>query len=79
MTLYADFFKEGNFCLPMTKFFWGNSFLIWNTYLSDQRFGPTSCDPFELTCRAQRLVLMVDIFNVSYYVSYTISFYLFNS
>ncbi|MFS7889181.1 hypothetical protein Hanom_Chr00s000003g01603951 [Helianthus anomalus] len=79
MTVYAAYFKEGNFCLPMTKFF-GEVLSRYGLYSSQiNSLGLPHVTHFEFIYRAQRLNPSVDMFNVFYYVSYTDNFYPFNS
>ncbi|MFS8024104.1 hypothetical protein Hanom_Chr16g01459321 [Helianthus anomalus] len=71
MTLYAAFFREGNFRLPMMKFI-GEVLTRYGLHISQiNANGLLRVTHFEFIFRAQRLVPAVDMFNVFYYVTYT--------
>ncbi|KAJ0620959.1 hypothetical protein HanIR_Chr01g0003251 [Helianthus annuus] len=66
MTLYAAFFREGNFRLPMTKFF-GEIFTRYSLHISKiNALGLPRVTHFEFICRAQKLVPSVEMFNMHY-------------
>ncbi|KAJ0804961.1 hypothetical protein HanPI659440_Chr02g0044091 [Helianthus annuus] len=78
MTLYAAFYREGNFRLLMTKFF-GEILSRYGLHISQiNTLGLPRVTYFEFICRAQWLVPKIDMFNIFYYVSYTGGCYLFN-
>ncbi|MFS7994542.1 hypothetical protein Hanom_Chr12g01107281 [Helianthus anomalus] len=79
MTLYADFFREGNFCLPMSKFI-GEVLTGYGLHISQiNALGLPRVTHFEIICRAQKIEPTFEKFNVFYYVTYTGGFYSFNS
>ncbi|KAM0008112.1 hypothetical protein Hdeb2414_s0121g00803081 [Helianthus debilis subsp. tardiflorus] len=79
MTLYADFFWEGNFCLPMSKFI-GEVLIGYGLHISQINvLGLPRITHFEFICRAQKIEPTFEKFNVFYYVTYTGGFYSFNS
>ncbi|KAF5798427.1 hypothetical protein HanRHA438_Chr07g0303251 [Helianthus annuus] len=79
MTLNVALFREGNFCLPMTKFL-GEVLTKYGLHISQiNALGLPWVTHFEFICRAQRLILTVKMVNVFYYVTYTGGFYSFNS
>ncbi|KAF5807148.1 hypothetical protein HanXRQr2_Chr05g0230301 [Helianthus annuus] len=63
----------------MTKFF-GEVLSRYGLHISQiNTLGLPRVTHFEFICRAQRLIPLVDMFNVFYYVSHTGGFYSFNS
>ncbi|KAM0056030.1 hypothetical protein Hdeb2414_s0006g00214991 [Helianthus debilis subsp. tardiflorus] len=79
VTLYADFFREGNFRLPMTKFT-GEVLTNYGLHISQiNALGLPRLTHFEFICRANRVVPTFEKFNVFYFVSYTSGLYSFNS
>ncbi|MFS8033999.1 hypothetical protein Hanom_Chr17g01576071 [Helianthus anomalus] len=67
MTLYAAFFREGNFRLSITKFF-GEVLSRYGFHISQiSALGLPRVTHFEFIFRAQRLIPLVDMFNVFYY------------
>ncbi|KAJ0539826.1 hypothetical protein HanHA300_Chr08g0290911 [Helianthus annuus] len=79
MALYASFFWEGNFRLPMMKF---TSEVLTNYGLHISQInalGLPRITHFEFICRANRIEPTIEKFNVFYFVSYTGGFYSFNS
>ncbi|MFS7937468.1 hypothetical protein Hanom_Chr05g00427911 [Helianthus anomalus] len=79
ISLYAEFFKEGNFWLPMTKF--TNEILThYGIHISQVRImGMPRITHSEFICRAQNLVPTFEIFNIFYYVSTNAGFYSLNA
>ncbi|KAM0036559.1 hypothetical protein Hdeb2414_s0014g00427821 [Helianthus debilis subsp. tardiflorus] len=79
LTLYADFLREGNFRLPMTKFT-GKVLTNYGLHISQvNALGLPRITHFEFICRANRVEPTFEKFNVFYFVSYTGGFYYFNS
>ncbi|MFS7922017.1 hypothetical protein Hanom_Chr03g00243681 [Helianthus anomalus] len=79
ITLYVDFFQEGNFRLPMSKFV-GEVLTGYGIHISQiNALGLHRITHFEFICRAQRIVPTFEKFNVFYYVTYIGGFYSFNS
>ncbi|KAJ0435245.1 hypothetical protein HanIR_Chr17g0891201 [Helianthus annuus] len=79
MTLYVDFFWEGNFRLPMSKFI-GELLTGYGLHISQiNTLGLPQITHFEFICRAQRIEPTFEKFNVFYFVTYTGGFYSFNS
>ncbi|MFS7921261.1 hypothetical protein Hanom_Chr03g00234711 [Helianthus anomalus] len=79
MSLYADFFREGNFRLPMSKFI-GEVLTGYALHISQiSALGLPRVTHFEFICRANRVEPSFNKFNVSYFVTYTGGFYSFNS
>ncbi|MFS7994922.1 hypothetical protein Hanom_Chr12g01111781 [Helianthus anomalus] len=79
ITLYAAFFREGNFRLPMTKFTW-EVLTNYGLHISQiNALGLPQITHFEFICRTNRIEPTFDMFNVFYYVSYTGGFYSLNS
>ncbi|KAF5767230.1 hypothetical protein HanRHA438_Chr14g0631851 [Helianthus annuus] len=79
MTLYADFFREVNFRLPMSKFI-GDVLTGYGLHISQiNALGLPRITHFEFICLAQRVEPTFEKFNVFYYVTYTGGFYSFNS
>ncbi|MFS7921991.1 hypothetical protein Hanom_Chr03g00243401 [Helianthus anomalus] len=79
ITLYADFFRDGNFRLPMSKFV-GEVLTGYGIHISQiNALGLHRITHFEFICRAQRIVPKFEKFNVFYYVTYIGGFYYFNS
>ncbi|KAF5795908.1 hypothetical protein HanXRQr2_Chr08g0345191 [Helianthus annuus] len=79
ITLYAAFFREGNFRLPMTKF---TAAVLKNYGLHISQInalGLPRVTHFEFICRAGRIEPTFEMFNVFYTVTYTGGFYSFNS
>ncbi|KAL9999808.1 hypothetical protein Hdeb2414_s0460g00898561 [Helianthus debilis subsp. tardiflorus] len=79
IALYAAFFREGNFRLPMTKF---TTEVLTNYGLHISQInalGLPRLTHFEFICKANRLEPTLEMFNVFYNVSYTSGFYSFNS
>ncbi|KAJ0796161.1 hypothetical protein HanPI659440_Chr04g0158981 [Helianthus annuus] len=79
ITLYAAFFREGNFRLPMTKF---TAAVLKNYSLHISQInalGLPRVTHFEFICRASRIEPTFEMFNVFYTVTYTGGFYSFNS
>ncbi|MFS7907149.1 hypothetical protein Hanom_Chr01g00067871 [Helianthus anomalus] len=78
MALYADFFREGNFRLLMSKFV--EVLTGYGLHISQiSALGLPRVTHFEFICRANRVDPTFDKFNVFYFVSYTGGFYSFNS
>ncbi|MFS7888808.1 hypothetical protein Hanom_Chr00s000002g01599421 [Helianthus anomalus] len=79
IVLYAAYFREGNFRLPMTKF----TDEVWTNYslhISQiNALGLPRNTHFEFICRATHIEPTFEMFNVFYFVSYTGGFYSFNS
>ncbi|KAJ0801047.1 hypothetical protein HanPI659440_Chr03g0112311 [Helianthus annuus] len=79
ITLYAAFFREGNFRLPMTKFT-ANVLTNYGLHISQiNALGLPRVTHFEFICRANRVEPTFEMFNVFYMVTYTGGFYSFNS
>ncbi|KAJ0770443.1 hypothetical protein HanPI659440_Chr07g0257481 [Helianthus annuus] len=79
VTLYADFFREGNFRLPMTKFT-GEVLTNYGLHISQiNALGLPRLTHFEFICRANRVEPTFEKFNVFYFVTYIGGFYSFNS
>ncbi|KAJ0716552.1 hypothetical protein HanPI659440_Chr13g0513991 [Helianthus annuus] len=79
IALYAAFFREGNFRLPMTKFT-GEVLTNYGLHISQiNALGLPRITHFEFICRANRIEPTFEMFNVFYFVSYTGGFYSFNS
>ncbi|KAJ0931600.1 hypothetical protein HanPSC8_Chr04g0163661 [Helianthus annuus] len=79
MTLYAAFFREGNFRLPMTKF---TAAVLKNYGLHISQvnaLGLPRVTHFEFIYRASRIEPTFEMFNLFYTVTYTGGFYSFNS
>ncbi|MFS8024525.1 hypothetical protein Hanom_Chr16g01464281 [Helianthus anomalus] len=77
--LYAAFFREGNFRLPMTKLT-AEVLTNYGLHISQvNAFGLPRVTHFEFICRANRIEPTFEIFNVFYMVTYTGGFYSFNS
>ncbi|KAJ0644842.1 hypothetical protein HanOQP8_Chr16g0616911 [Helianthus annuus] len=79
ISLYAAFFWEGNFCLPMTKF---TADVLRNYGLHISQLNALRVPHvthFEFICRANRVEPTFEMFNVFYMVTYTGGFYSFNS
>ncbi|KAJ0606811.1 hypothetical protein HanHA89_Chr03g0089361 [Helianthus annuus] len=79
ITLYAAYFREGNFRLPMTKF---TAEVLTNYGLQISQInalGLPRLTHFEFICRVNRIEPTFEMFNVFYFVSYTSGFYSFNS
>ncbi|KAM0024228.1 hypothetical protein Hdeb2414_s0022g00613301 [Helianthus debilis subsp. tardiflorus] len=77
--LYAAFFREGNFRLPMTKFT-AEVLTNYGLHISQiNSLGLPRLTHFEFICKANRLEPTFKMFNVFYNVSYTNGFYSFNS
>ncbi|KAF5789816.1 hypothetical protein HanXRQr2_Chr09g0375671 [Helianthus annuus] len=79
MTLYADFFWEGNFRLPMSKIV-GDVLTGYGLHISQiNALGLPWITHFDFICRAQRIEPTFEKFNVFYFVTYTGGLYSFNS
>ncbi|KAJ0941970.1 hypothetical protein HanPSC8_Chr03g0086371 [Helianthus annuus] len=79
IALYVAYFREGNFCLPMTKFT-GEVLTNYGLHISQiNALGLPRITHFEFICRANRIAPTFEMFNVFYFVSYTGGFYSFNS
>ncbi|KAF5773757.1 hypothetical protein HanRHA438_Chr13g0602941 [Helianthus annuus] len=79
MTLYAAFFRESNFRLPMLKFL-GEVLTRYGMHISQvNALGLPRVTHFEFICRAHKIEPTFKMFNVFYYVTYTGGFYSFNS
>ncbi|KAM0039630.1 hypothetical protein Hdeb2414_s0012g00384241 [Helianthus debilis subsp. tardiflorus] len=79
MTLYADFFREGNFRLPMSKFI-GEVITSYGLHISQiNALGLPRITHFEFVCRANRVEPSFEKFNVFYFITYTGGFYSFSS
>ncbi|KAM0056871.1 hypothetical protein Hdeb2414_s0006g00223521 [Helianthus debilis subsp. tardiflorus] len=79
LTLYAAFFREGNFRLPMTRFT-AEVLKNYGLHLSQiNAIGLPRITHFEFVCRANRVDPTFEMFNIFYSVSYTSGFYFFNS
>ncbi|KAJ0792536.1 hypothetical protein HanOQP8_Chr01g0019101 [Helianthus annuus] len=79
IALYAAFFREGNFRLPMTKFT-AEVLTNYGLHISQiNALGLPRVTHFEFICRANRVEPTFEMFNVFYSVSYTGGFYSFNS
>ncbi|KAJ0703892.1 hypothetical protein HanPI659440_Chr14g0556521 [Helianthus annuus] len=77
--LYADFFREGNFRLPMSKFI-GEVLTGYSLHISQINcLGLPRLTHFEFICRANRVEPTFEKFNTFYFVTYTGGFYSFNS
>ncbi|KAJ0588278.1 hypothetical protein HanRHA438_Chr04g0170101 [Helianthus annuus] len=79
IALYAAYFREGNFRLPMTKFT-AEVLTNYGLHISQiNALGLPRLTHFEFICRANRIETTFEMFNVFYFVSYTSGFYSFNS
>ncbi|KAJ0754037.1 hypothetical protein HanPI659440_Chr09g0342491 [Helianthus annuus] len=79
IALYAAFIREGNFCLPMTKFT-VEVLTNYGLHISQiNALGLPRLTHFEFICKANRIEPTFEMFNVFYNVSYTGGFYSFNS
>ncbi|KAJ0691238.1 hypothetical protein HanOQP8_Chr11g0426821 [Helianthus annuus] len=79
IALYAAFFREGNFRLPMTKFT-AEVLTNYGLHISQiNAMGLPRLTHFEFICKANRIEPTFEMFNVFYNVSYTGGFYSFNS
>ncbi|MFS7996428.1 hypothetical protein Hanom_Chr12g01129871 [Helianthus anomalus] len=79
MTLYADFFREVNFRLPMSKFI-GEVLTGYGLHISQiNALGLHRLTHFEFICRANRVEQTFEKFNTFHFVTYTGGFYSFNS
>ncbi|KAJ0805360.1 hypothetical protein HanPI659440_Chr02g0049081 [Helianthus annuus] len=76
ISLYAAFFREGNFRLPFTAEALTNHGLHISQITA---LGLPSVTHFEFICRANRVEPTFEMFNVFYMVTYTGGFYSFNS
>ncbi|KAJ0617594.1 hypothetical protein HanHA89_Chr02g0043561 [Helianthus annuus] len=77
--LYATFFREGNFRLPITKF---TAAVLRNYGLHISQINAIELPRithFEYVCRACRVEPTFDMFNVFYSVTYTNGFYSFTA
>ncbi|KAL9998017.1 hypothetical protein Hdeb2414_s0583g00919461 [Helianthus debilis subsp. tardiflorus] len=79
MTLYADFFREGKFRLPMSKFI-GEVLTGYGFHISQiNALGLPRLTQFEFIYHANRVEPTFEKFNTFYFVTYTGGFYSFNS
>ncbi|KAJ0447969.1 hypothetical protein HanRHA438_Chr17g0818761 [Helianthus annuus] len=79
MTLYAEFFREGNFRIPRSKFI-EEVLTCYGLHISQiNTLGLPQLTHFEFICRANRIEPTFEKFNVFYFVTYTGGFYSFNS
>ncbi|KAM0040911.1 hypothetical protein Hdeb2414_s0011g00359911 [Helianthus debilis subsp. tardiflorus] len=79
MSLYAHFFREGNFHLPMSKFI-GEVLTGYGLRISQiNALGLPRITHFEFIFRANRVEPCFEKFNVFYFVTYTSGFYSFSS
>ncbi|KAF5766060.1 hypothetical protein HanRHA438_Chr15g0723131 [Helianthus annuus] len=79
ISLYAAFFREGNFRLPMSRLL-GEVLTRYGIHVSQvNALGLPRVTHFEFICRAQKIEPTFEMFNVFYYVTYTGGFYSFNS
>ncbi|KAJ0879816.1 hypothetical protein HanRHA438_Chr10g0455891 [Helianthus annuus] len=79
MTLYAAFFREGNFRLPITKFT-ASVLRNYGLHISQiNAIGHPRITHFEFVCMANRVEPTFAMFNVFYSVTYTNGFYSFNA
>ncbi|MFS7962328.1 hypothetical protein Hanom_Chr08g00725371 [Helianthus anomalus] len=79
ITLYAEFFREGNFCLPMSKFI-GEVLTGYGLHISQiNSLGLPLLTHFEFIFRTNRIEPTFEKFNIFYFVSYNGGFYSFNS
>ncbi|MFS7968366.1 hypothetical protein Hanom_Chr09g00796581 [Helianthus anomalus] len=70
MTLYADFFWEGNFRLPMSKFI-GEVLTGYGLHISQiNAMGLPRLTHFEFICRANRVEPSFKKFNTFFFVTY---------
>ncbi|MFS7968361.1 hypothetical protein Hanom_Chr09g00796531 [Helianthus anomalus] len=70
MTLYADFFREGNFSLPMSKFI-GEVLTGYGLHISQiNALGLPHLTHFEFICRAKRVEPSFKKFNTFFFVTY---------
>ncbi|KAF5797057.1 hypothetical protein HanRHA438_Chr08g0371211 [Helianthus annuus] len=79
ITMYATFFREGNFRLPMAKFT-GEVLSNYGLHISQiNALGLPRITHLEFICRANRIEPTFEMFTVFYIVSYIGGFYSFNS
>ncbi|KAJ0622338.1 hypothetical protein HanIR_Chr01g0018881 [Helianthus annuus] len=79
LTLYAAFFREGNFRLPITKFT-ASVLRNYGLHISQiNAIGLPHITHFEFVCRAHRIDPTFEMFNVFYSVTYANGFYSFNA
>ncbi|MFS7954998.1 hypothetical protein Hanom_Chr07g00637261 [Helianthus anomalus] len=79
MTLYVDFFRDGNFRLPMLKFI-GEVLIGYGLHISQiNTLGLPRITHFEFIYRAQRIEPTFEKFNIFYFVTHTGGFYSLNS
>ncbi|MFS7937188.1 hypothetical protein Hanom_Chr05g00424701 [Helianthus anomalus] len=79
IALYAAFFREGNFRLPMMKFT-AEVLTNYGLHISQiNALGLPRLTHFEFICKSNRIKSTFEMFNVFYNVSYTGGFYSFNS
>ncbi|KAJ0641010.1 hypothetical protein HanLR1_Chr16g0622261 [Helianthus annuus] len=79
MTLYAAFFREGNFRLPITKFT-ASVLRNYELHISQiNAIGLPRITHFEYVCRAYRIEPTFEMFNVFYSVTYASGFYSFTA
>ncbi|MFS8007469.1 hypothetical protein Hanom_Chr14g01261341 [Helianthus anomalus] len=78
IALYAAYFREGNFHLPMMKFTAKVS-TKYGLHISQiNALGLPRLKHFEFICKANHIDPTFEMFNVFYFVSYTSGFYPFN-
>ncbi|KAM0043724.1 hypothetical protein Hdeb2414_s0010g00344611 [Helianthus debilis subsp. tardiflorus] len=79
MSLYADFFRESNFRLSMSKFI-GEVLISYCLHISQiSALGLPRITHFEFICQANRVEPSFEKFNVFYFVTYIGGFYSFSS
>ncbi|MFS7938065.1 hypothetical protein Hanom_Chr05g00435121 [Helianthus anomalus] len=79
MALYADFFREGNFRLPMSKFI-EEVLTGYGLHISQiNALGLPRLTHFEFICWANHVEPSFEKFNTFYFVTYTGGFYSFSS
>ncbi|KAM0016869.1 hypothetical protein Hdeb2414_s0028g00701551 [Helianthus debilis subsp. tardiflorus] len=79
ITLYAAFFREGNFRLPITKFT-ASILRNYGVHISQiNEIGLPRITHFEYVCRAYHIEPTFEMFNVFYSVTYTSGFYSFQA
>ncbi|MFS8021503.1 hypothetical protein Hanom_Chr16g01428131 [Helianthus anomalus] len=79
MSLYADFFREGNFRLQISKFI-GEVLTSYGLHISQiSTLGLSRVTHFEFICRANCVEPSFKNFNDFYFITYIGGFYSFNS
>ncbi|KAM0020769.1 hypothetical protein Hdeb2414_s0025g00670731 [Helianthus debilis subsp. tardiflorus] len=79
ITLYAGFFREGNFRLPVTKFL-AAVLKGYGLHISQiNAIGLPRITHFEFVCRSYRVEPTFEMFNTFYSVSYSSGFYSFQA